>query len=228
MDQEQMKEAVGNKAADFVKNHMIVGLGTGSTVYYFIKKLIKRVRAGLVIQAVSSSEHSSQLAHSGGIPMIDINMIEKIDLTVDGADEIDPQNRMIKGGGGALLREKILATLSDEMIAIVDHSKCVEKLGKRKLPLEILPFAIRGIIHKVQELGYAGEIRKHQDGSDYITDNGNLIYDITFSELRDHPEEDHAKLINIPGVLETGFFFNLAKRVIVSNEDQSVEVRQLT
>ena len=127
---EEMKKAVGYAAADFVENGMIVGLGTGSTVFHFITRLIERVQDGLDIQVVSSSIRSETQAKEGCIPVANINTITSVDLTVDGADEITPEKIMTKGGGGALLREKILANISREMIVIVDESKVVEKLGK--------------------------------------------------------------------------------------------------
>ena len=138
MNQETIKKAVGYKAAELIEEGMLVGLGTGTTVYYFIEKLIERVSNGLKIQAVSSSLHSAELGQKGGIPMVDINKLSYLDITVDGADEIDPKKRMIKGGGGALLREKILASMSREMVVVVDESKLSHHLGQKKLfPLPI-------------------------------------------------------------------------------------------
>ena len=218
-----MKKAAGFAAAELIENGMLVGLGTGSTVYYFIEKLIDRVKEGLSIRAVSSSIASENQAKEGGIPCADINTITSIDLTVDGADEITSEKVMIKGGGGALLREKILANISREMIVIVDESKVVEKLGKHPLPVEILPFARGAIIDKIKKLGFQGSLREHNKNGPFITDNGNMIYDIHFECLRDDPEKDHEKLLRIPGVLETGFFFNLAGRVIIGKDDGTVD-----
>src|SRR3990167_1284623 len=183
MDQESMKKRAASEAAEWVESHMIVGLGTGSTVFHFIEKLIERCKNGLQIQAVSSSNNSSKQAEEGGIPLLDINTITTIDMTFDGADEIDPKKRMIKGGGGALLREKILADSSREMVVIVDETKIVDYLGqKAKLPLEILPFAYLATEQKIKKLGYAGEFRKTTNHLLYTTDNGNLIFDITLDD----------------------------------------------
>jgi ribose 5-phosphate isomerase A len=220
---EEMKKAVGCAAADFVQSGMLVGLGTGSTVFHFITRLIERVQDGLDIQVVSSSIRSETQARDGGIPVADINTITSIDLTVDGADEITPEKIMTKGGGGALLREKILANTSREMVVIVDESKVVEKLGKHPLPVEILPFATKAIIDKIRKLGYQGSLRQRNNSGPYVTDNGNHIYDIRFESLRDDPEKDHEKLSRIPGVLETGFFFNLAGRVLVGKANGKVD-----
>lgn len=220
---EEMKKAAGYAAVDFIENGMLVGLGTGSTVFHFITRLIERVQEGLDIQVVSSSIRSETQAMEGGIPVVDINTITSIDLTVDGADEITPEKIMTKGGGGALLREKILANTSREMVVIIDEYKVVEKLGKHPLPVEILPFATKAIIDKIQKLGYRGSLREHNNDGSYVTDNGNHIYDIHFESLRADPEKDHEKLSRIPGVLETGFFFNLASRVLVGKTNGAVD-----
>lgn len=225
MSLESSKKLAAKSATNYVKNKMLIGIGTGSTVFYFIEYLIAKCQQGLQITAVSSSERSTKQALAGGIEFADINQITSIDLTVDGADEIDSKNRMIKGGGGALLREKILASSSKEMIVIVDETKVVKKLGKQKLPLEILSFGLQATIDKINHLGFMGSLRQTKEGSFYRTDNGNFIYDISYPGAIDHPEEDHLRLINIPGVIETGFFFNLAKKVIIGYEDGHVEER---
>lgn len=225
MATEQIKKAVGYKAAEFVKNGMLIGLGTGTTAFYFIERLGQLCKDGLKIQAVASSQGSFHQAQKENIPLIDINQVTSLDLTVDGADEIDLQKRMIKGGGGALVREKIVATMSHEMIVIIDDSKLVENLGKRKLPVEILPFAHLATFHHIEKAGYQGEFRKGKQEKLFITDNGNLIMDIHFNHVRQAPEEDHQILSAIPGVVDTGFFFHLAGRVIVGFKDGQVVVK---
>lgn len=225
--QTEIKQAVGQKAASLVKEGMIVGLGTGSTAAFFIESLIEHVKEGLKITAVSSSIRSSEMAKNGGIPVIGMNEVTKIDLTVDGADEIDPLNRLIKGAGGALVREKILASTSEQMVVIADESKLVSHLGKCGLPVEILPFGYKATIDKLVRLGYTGTLRKNpKDTSLYITDNGNYIFDIHSPDSFLHPEEDNARIINIPGVVDTGFFFNLATSVLVGYSDGTVEFRK--
>lgn len=223
--QEIAKQAAGEAAIDFVKSGMLIGLGTGSTTAFFIKSLIDRCKSGLKIKAVATSMRSYQQAYAGGIPLIDINTISTLDLTIDGADEIDGQKRMIKGGGGALLREKIVAAMSAEMIVIVDEKKIVQKLGKFPLPLEILPFGFRATLKHIEALGYKPMIRKTPEGEDFITDNGNNIFDIRYSESMETPEAENDRLLRIPGVIETGFFFNLAKKVIVGYDDGHVEIQ---
>jgi ribose 5-phosphate isomerase A len=225
MSTDAMKKKAGYQAAELVQKGMRVGLGTGSTAFYFIERLIQRCKEGLHIFAAASSKRSFELAKQGGIPLLDIDEITSLDLCVDGADEIDPQKRMIKGGGGALAREKIIAAMSREMVVIIDESKLVSALGKCKLPVEILPFGKQATLHHIAKAGYQGEFRKNADGSLYLTDNHNLIVDIHFDRLRENPEEDHERLIHIPGVVDTGFFFHLAGRVVVGFSDGQVVVK---
>lgn len=209
---EAEKKAAGRKAAQLIQNGMIVGLGTGTTAACFIEALIER---HLHIRAVASSRASADLARKGGIHVVDLNEVPHVDITVDGADEIDPLKRMIKGGGGAHVREKILAYASKELVIVVDKSKCVEKLGKAKLPVEVLFFGSPSTRHQLEKLGFKGEWRKQSDGSFFITENGNLIFDIHFPHLLQNPEAEHLKIIQVPGVVDTGFFFGIAGRVIV-------------
>ncbi len=220
-----IKKAVGCKAAEFVENGMRIGLGTGSTAFYFIERIIERCKEGLKVHAVASSSSSLEQARKGNVPLLDIDHVTSLDLTVDGADEIDPKKRMIKGAGGALVREKIVASMSRELIVIADESKLVPALGKCKLPVEIIPFAKAATVHHIHKAGYKGEFRKSPDGNLYVTDNGNLIYDIQFNNPRQQPEKDHETLIHIPGVVDTGFFFNLAGRMVIGFLDGQVIVK---
>lgn len=226
MDEEQLqraKKAVGKKAAECVQNNMSVGLGTGSTAFWFIESLSERCKKeGLVIRAVASSNASSEHAKKVGIPLVDINTLTFLDLAVDGADEIDPQKRLIKGGGGALLREKIIASMSKEFIVIVDETKMVPHLGKHKFPVEITPFGATSVIYKINQLGLKGALRMGEGVTPFITDNHNYIYDIRFSPPYPSLEELHAKLIEISGVVETGFFPLLSGRVIIGFLDGEV------
>lgn len=218
------KEAAGRMAADLIKDGMLVGLGTGSTAAYFIDSLIERCRNGLKISAVATSERSEQQAREGGIPILDINSLTSLDIVVDGADEIDKQKCMIKGGGGALLREKIVANMAREMIVVVDDHKVVDKLGTFPLPVEIVAFAHEVTLNKIQTLGYSGVFRRQSNGNLYLTDNGNYIADIIFKQLPLSPEKDNDKIRSIPGVVETGFFFKLAGRVLVGHANGSVDI----
>ncbi len=219
---EDAKIAAGRKAVEFIESGMIVGLGSGSTAKCFIQSLIE---SGLRIQAVPSSRASAEFAEKGGIEVIDINSVPRIDITVDGADEIDSKKRMIKGGGGAHVREKILASSSDEMIVIVDNSKLVPAIGTKKLPVEVMFYGSPATRMKIEELGQKGKWRMNEDGTLFITENGNLLYDIVFDSPPKAPEHLHEALVNIPGVIDTGFFFHLAGRVIVGYPEGKTEVR---
>lgn len=220
-----IKKAIGAAAAELIHNGMTVGLGTGSTAAFFIQSLIERCNKGLKIHAVASSKHSYELAKKGGIPMLDINQITSLDITVDGADEIDTLKRMIKGKGGALVREKIVASMSREMVVIVDEGKLVSYLGKAPLPVEIIPFGTQATVHKLEKLGYVGQWRKRDDGHLYLTDNGNYIFDVDFDIPRTEPERDHQLISSLPGIVDTGFFFHLAGRVVVGFFDGQIVVR---
>jgi len=222
-DKDHAKEAVGKAAAALIQNGMLVGLGTGSTAHYFIQHLIERTRnSDLKINAVATSERSTHQAREGGIPLVDINTITHLDITVDGADEIDHQKRMIKGGGGALLREKIIASISHEMVVIIDEEKLVDRLGHFPLPIEIVPFAHQLTLSRIKNLGYQGNFRKTSSNELYLTDNGNYIIDIHFPNCCQSPEKDQDTLSSIPGVVETGFFFHLAGRVLIGKADGTV------
>lgn len=219
MNQKEIKKALGAKAAQLVEEGMLVGLGSGSTSACFIESLGLRCQNGLKITAVSSSIASMELAKRFGIPVLDMEKVTSIDLTIDGADEIDPQKRLIKGGGGAHVREKIVASSSKKMVVIADETKLVQVLGNFGLPVEILPFGARATAHKLQALGYEGKWRPG------LTDNGNLLYDIHTPKLFLSPEKMHEQIIHTPGVVDTGFFFNLATTLLIGYADGRIESR---
>lgn len=218
------KKAAGRAAADLIDEGMAVGLGTGSTAAFFIEALGKRCQAGLKITAAATSEQSARQAQSFGIPLKDIDSFIALDVTVDGADEIDHRKNMIKGGGGALLREKLLAQASKEMIVIIDETKLVQFLGNHPVPVEIVPFAHRSTIERLAKQGYQGVLRIDRDKNVFKTDNGNFIYDIHFSRPILNPQEEQDRLKSITGVVETGLFFNLAGKVVVGYEDGLTKV----
>lgn len=178
-DLEKEKKLAAKEAVKYLSNNKIVGLGTGSTVTYAIKEIGELVKSGLKIKAVPTSIKTKELAESLEIPLIDINSIDKIDITIDGADEFNPDLILIKGGGGALLREKIVASLTTDQIIIVDSSKKVEKLGKFMLPIEVIPFASKYALSKINQLSGTGKIRTIQD-TPFLTDEGNFIIDVNF------------------------------------------------
>lgn len=221
---EYIKKLLGKKAVEYVKEGMKIGLGTGSTATFFIEELILKCKNGLKIEAIATSNRSYELALKGNIPIIKSNEVKTLDLCIDGADEIDSKKTMIKGGGGALLREKIVASMSQEMIVLVDESKIVKSLGRFPLPVEIVAFGYLSTITQINSLGLYGSLRKNKENEPFITDEGHYIYDISDSLKNSLPEVLHAMLLNIPGVIETGLFINLAGRVLIGKEDGEVVV----
>ncbi len=217
------KQIAAEKAVESIEDGMIVGLGTGSTAYWAIQKIGERVRDGLSIQAVASSTISEDLANELGIPVIPFADVETIDLTIDGADEVDANLQLTKGGGGALLREKLLAANSRRFIVIVDESKVVDTLGAFPLPVEIVPFAHELTVRKLQSLGCELTIRQ-KDGANFISDNGNLIADCRFGSITD-PVTLHTQLNLIPGVVENGLFVGLTSQLIVGHSDGRLTIR---
>lgn len=207
-----LKEVVGKEAVKYVEDGMIVGLGTGSTVFYFVHALADKVKEGLNIQMVSTSIQTVELAKSLGLNIKELEEIDHIDLAVDGVDEIDKNFNAIKGGGAALFREKIVADIAKEVIWIYDESKDVEKLGKFNLPVEILPFGYSHTVRKLTEAGLNPVIRK-KDGEILITDNHNYIADLHLGYGFDI-EVVKEKLANIVGVVEHGLFLNMCKLCI--------------
>ncbi len=213
-----LKQIAGEKAVEYVKDGMVVGLGTGSTVFYAIKKIGERVKNGLDIIGIPTSVETEKLAKQIGIQLSTLEEHPVIDVTIDGADEIDKKLDLIKGMGGALLREKIVASASKKEIIAADTSKLVDTLGtKSPLPVEVTRFGWSSVAKKISEFGCKPELRK-KDGKVFITDNGNYILDCKFHQI-DKPKEMEQKINNIPGVLENGLFIGLADIVIVAGED---------
>lgn len=219
---DEIKKKVGYFAAELVEPKTIIGLGTGSTAKWFIEALSKRCAQGLKIKAVATSHASEHLAKLGNIPLLDINEIEHIDQTFDGADEVDTKKQLIKGAGGALVREKIIASMSKQLIILVDESKLSKVLGKKPLPLEIIPFGIKAIEKQLNRLGLEGKWRTDIDGSFFTTDNGNYLYDISFKKPPSDPEALDKQLHRIPGIVDTGYFFHLAGRILVGFKDGQI------
>ena len=215
---ENLKKAAALKAAEFVKDGMILGLGTGSTAYYFIEEVGRRIQEeGLQVQAVTTSSRSADQARGLGIPLLDIDQVDLIDLTVDGADEVDPALNGIKGGGGALLMEKVVALASNYYIWIVDESKLVAALGSFKLPVEVVRYGAGKVFARFQEAGYAPSFRMRGEER-YLTDMGNYIIDLDLGFIR-NPVAFAQELDHVVGVVEHGLFNGLVDTVIVAKED---------
>jgi ribose 5-phosphate isomerase A len=216
-----LKRQAAARALEEVRDGMKLGLGTGSTAKHFVELLGERVRAGLKVVGVPTSEATRRQAESCGIALTTLDDIDHLDLTVDGADEIDRELELIKGGGGALLREKIVASASDRMIVIADESKWVDALGRFPLPLEVIPFGLaatrRAIARAFAESGVSGQmvLRKGKDGHVFVTDGGHWIVDAHLGRIEDAPRL--AGLLGaIPGVVEDGLFIGLARTVILA------------
>jgi len=185
MANEEEKEAAGRAAAELVRDGDVVGLGTGSTAYFAVVALGERVKAGLKITGIPTSVQTAALARAAGIPLTTLDEHPEIDITIDGADELDSKLNLIKGGGGALLREKVVASASRKMVVVADSGKVVPVLGKFPLPVEIISFARPVIEKKIVALGGSPKLRTRPDGSSYITDNGNQILDCSFGKIAD-------------------------------------------
>jgi ribose 5-phosphate isomerase A len=217
------KKIAAEKAADQVSDGMVVGLGTGTTAYWAIKRLGERVAEGLHIKTVATSEKSELLARQLNIPIIVFSDVTQIDIAIDGADEVDQFRNLIKGGGGALLREKIIAYNSKQFLVIVDQSKLVTQLGKFPLPVEIVPFASELTIKKLNALN-ANPVIRSNNGKNFITDNGHLVVDCSFFPIGD-PSSLNNEIHAIPGVVETGIFLNTyVTSVFVGYETGEVKV----
>ncbi len=216
------KQVAAEKAVEFVEDGMIVGLGTGSTAYWATQKIAQRISEGLTIRAVASSASTEALAGKLGIPLVPFTGIDRIDITIDGADEVDDQLNLIKGGGGALLREKILAANCGRFYVVVDETKRVHRLGRFPLPVEIIPFASNLTIRRLQELNCEPVVRM-VEGSEFITDNGNLIVDCSFAEIPD-PKALQQQINLIPGVVENGLFVGMTTAVVVGDGSGTIQI----
>jgi ribose 5-phosphate isomerase A len=222
-EQTRLKQQAAERALELVEPGMTVGLGSGSTATLWIKLLGEKVRdGGLKIRAIASSDDSEKLGRSYGIPFTNFEETASLDLTVDGADEVAPGLALIKGGGGKLLREKIVASASKKFVIVADGSKQVEKLGKFPLPVEVIQMAEPLVSRELRAMGFTPKIRTNQDGSRYITDEGNLILDCS-GLLIDDPAAVAAKLDSIVGVVEHGLFLGMASMALIAGEGGVVE-----
>jgi ribose 5-phosphate isomerase A len=222
MANENEKELAGRASIRFVKDGDVVGLGTGSTAVHMVSALAERVKAGLKIVGIPTSVRTRELAASLGIPLTTLDEHPSIDVTIDGADEIDPNLSLIKGGGGALLREKIVASASKKMVVVGDSTKLVPFLGKFPLPVEVIRFALVIVQTKVEALGAAVKLRM-DGGKPYVTDEGNHILDCEFGKIAD-PRLLGRQLSDIPGVVEHGLFVGFASVALIGRGETVEEI----
>lgn len=219
------KQAAAYKAVSYIEDGMIVGLGTGSTAYWAIEYLSQRIAGGLKVVTVATSEQTAQIAKEKGIEVAALDMVDHIDIDIDGADEADEALQLIKGGGGALLREKIVAAASKKFIVIIDETKLVQQLGKFPLPVEVIPFGWKHTEKLIAATGCKPVLRLKNEAP-FITDNGNYILDCHYDAIQDAPAL-HQQLNDMPGVVENGLFINLAERLVIGyNDGQSREIQK--
>lgn len=211
------KRIAALKAAEYIESNMVVGLGTGSTAFYLIEKVGEMVSKGLKLKAVATSQSTTKLAEEHGISLVAIDEVDKIDLAIDGVDEIDSNFNAIKGGGGALFREKMVANLAHRVIWIMDSSKVVDSIGAFPLPVEIIPYGHRHIIKKLEDLSLNPVLRINNE-SPFITDNFNYIVDLQLEKGFDIAAVSE-KLQSVTGVLETGLFLNQCERIIIGTSN---------
>ncbi len=218
---EDIKKLVGTYAAQFVEQDSVIGLGTGSTVYWLLQELGNRIQQGLRFTAVPTSTQTLTIGRELGIQFTELNSVDELSITIDGADEADPQLQLIKGGGGALLQEKMVAAATKKLIIIADHTKVVDTLGKFPLPVEVIPFGWKHVQKHIASLGCGKVVLRTKNNETYITDNHNYILDCWFNKIEDAAALNIA-LNGIPGVVENGLFINMAKEVIAGYPDGSI------
>jgi ribose 5-phosphate isomerase A len=225
MANDQEKEAAARASLQFVKDGQVVGLGTGSTAAYFIKLLGEKVKNGMRVRGIPTSDRSRELAESLGIPLTTLDECQEIAVTVDGADEVDPQLRLIKGGGGAMLREKIVASATKQLVIVADATKQVPVLGKFPLPVEVIQFAQALVAKRITALGAQVSVRMNSDGTPYVTDERNHILDCRFGQIAD-ADRLAVQLSEMPGVVEHGLFIGMGCVVLLARGSEIVELRR--
>ncbi len=225
MSADEEKIAAARASLRFVKDGDIVGLGSGSTASHAIRFLAERVQAGLKIRGIPTSAKTAALAESLGIPLTTLDEFQLINVDIDGADEVDPHLNLIKGGGGALLREKVIASASRKLVIVADSSKQVPVLGKFPVPVEVIPVAEALVTRKISVLGAAVKIRQLKDGTPYVTDEGHHILDCSFGEIP-YPRQLAVALQDIPGVAGHGLFVDMASVALIAKGNQVFELKR--
>jgi len=226
LSQDDIKQKLGFYAADFIKQNMLIGLGTGTTVYYLLKELGKRKQQGLHFTAVCTSLQTQNILKEEGIDYISLNDVERLQLAIDGADEVDVNGSLIKGGGGALLQEKIVESNADELIIIVDENKDVEILGKFPLPVEVITFGWKQVQQKIESTYNIKTKLREKENKVFITDHQHYILDCYFNTIK-NPSQLNTELHLIPGIVETGLFVGMANKIITGYANGDIKTRNV-
>lgn len=226
LTQDEIKQKLGVYAADFVCQDMLIGLGTGSTVFYLLKELSKRSKQGLHVTAVCTSVQTQNILEQEGLPYVSLNEVGTLQLAIDGADEVDENGNLIKGGGGALLQEKIVEAASKELIIIVDDKKEVQTLGNFPLPVEVITFGWKQVQQKIQKEYSIKVVLREKEGRSFITDHKHYILDCYFKSIPD-PAQLNTRLHLMPGVVETGLFVGMANKIITGYPDGAIRERNV-
>ncbi len=221
---EEMKKKAGEKAVEYIEDGMTLGLGSGSTVYWTIKKIGNLVQQGMNVKGIPTSLRTQRWAKEFGIPLTNFSDVELLDVTIDGADEFTSQLDLLKGGGGSLVREKMVAEASSKVIIVVDKAKKVETLGKRPVPVEVIPFGWERTAKKIRRIHGIPQLRKISESDIFISDNGNYIFDCEFNSIT-NPEYLHKQLKSMCGVVETGLFINMADIILIGEEAHVSHIR---
>ncbi|GGK06346.1 ribose-5-phosphate isomerase A [Lentibacillus kapialis] len=217
------KATAAKASLKYINNGMTIGLGSGSTMYYFLEELGNLVQSGLHIEGVPTSKRTEKWALDFGVPLTELARDTVIDVAIDGANQVDENFHLLKGGGGSLVREKIVAASAKELIILIDDSKCVSRIHDADLPVEVLPFGWEKTAMAIEQQGY-DPILRYKDGASFISDNGNYIVDCHIRTL-EAPLKVHQQFKKLTGVVDTGLFIGMADRVIIGKEDGAVEKR---
>lgn len=226
LTQDNIKQKLGIYAADFIGQNMLIGLGTGTTVYYLLKELGKRTQQGLEFTAVCTSVQTQNILKEEGINYVSLDDVDRLQLAIDGADEVDANGNLIKGGGGALLQEKIVEAASDELIIIVDEKKDVQTLGAFPLPVEVITFGWKQVQQKIEKTYNIKTTLRKKEENLFISDHKHYILDCYFNTIID-PEQINTQLHLIPGVVETGLFVGMATKIITGYSNGEIKIRNV-
>lgn len=218
------KQAAAKASLKYVREGTVLGLGSGSTMYYFLKELGSLVKSGFDVKGVPTSQRTAGWAKDFGIPLVELKRHTAVDMAIDGANQVSEDVHLLKGGGGSLVREKIVDASANELVILVDESKCVHQIHDTDLPVEVLPFGWEKTALIIEKLGYEPVLR-YKDVSPFISDNGNYILDCRFNII-ENPQKAHWQLKEITGVVDTGLFIGMADRVIIGKEEGTVEEKR--